>query len=187
MVSKKPHFSWAVSSWMSSGILLPVPQQECASKHQTGQTGDKSSSLTIAAAAVWVQCVASPAAALVAARVVPAEVTAAGLPAGTLVAVWGRQAGRRWHKEDRWMKMKETKRELNNASIAERGSYLHRFSCPGPAGSRGYRSRAARWWCARSDESSHRCSSRSCWRSPSQCLEERGPKPRLKCITRAGP
>lgn len=77
---------------MSSGILLPVPQQECAKKHQTRRTGNKSSSLTITATAVWVQSVASPAAALVAARVVPTEVTAAGLPGGTLVAVWGRQA-----------------------------------------------------------------------------------------------
>ena len=72
---------------MSSGISLPVPQQECAKNHQTRQTGNKSSSLTIAAAAVRVQSVASPAAALVAARVVPTEVTAAGLSAGTLVAV----------------------------------------------------------------------------------------------------
>lgn len=42
----------------------------------------------IAATAVWLQSVASSAAALIAARVVSAEVTAAGLPTDTLISIY---------------------------------------------------------------------------------------------------
>lgn len=48
--------------------------------------------LTVTSAAVWIESVAAPAAALVASGVVFTQVTAAGLAADTLIAVCGRSA-----------------------------------------------------------------------------------------------
>lgn len=86
-------------------------------------------------------------------------------------------------RKQQWKTQK--RRDLNKEGITEESSYLRRSSCPGPAGSRGCRSRAGRWWCAHSDESIRHCSSHSCWQSPSQCLEERGPKNKIKVRNRS--